>query len=80
MLQYLFEKGEWFATRRFGYGAGLPIAWQGWALFTSHLLLLAGIAVGLQRQPEWLAVAVVLALLAPLPIYRAKTKGGWKWR
>ena len=21
----------WFAPKRFGYGAGLPIAWQGWA-------------------------------------------------
>ena len=23
---------EWFAPKRYGYGAGLPISWQGWAL------------------------------------------------
>ena len=23
---------EWFAPKRYGYGAGLPIAWQGWAV------------------------------------------------
>ena len=23
---------EWFAPKRYGYGAGLPISWQGWAI------------------------------------------------
>ena len=23
---------EWFAAKRYGYGSGLPIAWQGWAV------------------------------------------------
>ena len=23
---------EWFAPKRYGYGAGLPISWQGWAV------------------------------------------------
>ena len=27
-----------------------------------------------------LPIAVVIAGLAPLPIYRAKTEGGWRWR
>ena len=26
------EDGAWFAPKRYGFGAGLPIAWQGWAL------------------------------------------------
>ena len=29
--------GDWFAPKRFGYGAGLPIAWQGWALIIGRL-------------------------------------------
>ena len=23
---------EWFAPKRYGYGSGLPISWQGWAI------------------------------------------------
>ena len=23
---------EWFAPKRYGYGSGLPISWQGWAV------------------------------------------------
>ncbi len=25
-------------------------------------------------------IAIVLAALAPMPIYRARTEGGWRWR
>lgn len=35
----------WFAAKRFGFGAGLPIAWQGWALLAAWLALLAGVGL-----------------------------------
>ena len=36
----------WFAQKRYGYGAGLPIAWQGWAVLGAWLLaLLTGICL-----------------------------------
>jgi len=28
---------EWFAPKRFGYGAGLPISWQGWTLTAAFM-------------------------------------------
>ena len=31
------DDGAWFAPKRFGYGAGLPIAWQGWALLAGYI-------------------------------------------
>jgi hypothetical protein len=33
--------GDWFAPKRFGYGAGPPIAWQGWALILGFCAILA---------------------------------------
>lgn len=33
----------WFAARRFGFGVGLPIAWQGWLLLLAYFTALAGI-------------------------------------
>ena len=35
---------EWFAPKRYGYGAGLPISWQGWAIAVVFLALVAGLA------------------------------------
>jgi hypothetical protein len=26
------SEGDWFAPKKLGVGAGLPITWQGWAL------------------------------------------------
>jgi len=71
----------WFAPKRFGYGAGLPIAWQGWVLFGPHLALLLGAALllpGAARQ--WRVPLILLIAFAPLPLYAAKTEGGWHWR
>ena len=35
---------EWFAPKRYGYGAGLPITWQGWALTVVFLAVSIGLA------------------------------------
>ena len=32
---------EWFAPKRYGYGSGLPIAWQGWAVMAALSLMVA---------------------------------------
>ena len=71
---------DWFAPKRYGYGAGLPIAWQGWVFLALHLAVIAGLAFGLQHRPLALAAAVATAAILPLPIYAAKTDGGWRWR
>ena len=31
---------EWFAPKTYGYGAGLPVSWQGWLVFIFFLLVL----------------------------------------
>ena len=31
------DNSAWFQPKRFGYGAGWPIAWQGWALRGGYL-------------------------------------------
>lgn len=80
MLHLLFDNRAWFRPKSRGYGTGLPIAWQGWVMVALHIALITGIAVLLQGRPLLLTFAVIAAGLAPLPIYRARTEGGWKWR
>ncbi|RST29851.1 hypothetical protein HMF7854_02685 [Sphingomonas ginkgonis] len=72
---------EWFAPKRFGYGAGLPIAWQGWVLFLGYLAVvtLAGFLLAPQSLTAYLVL--VLTLTAMFMWVTAKTtRGGWRWR
>ena len=36
----------WFAQKRFGYGAGLPLTWQGWALLGGYMITIFLLAFG----------------------------------
>ena len=42
---------EWFAPKRFGYGAGLPISWQGWALTAAFMGFSIGLAIEFAERP-----------------------------
>jgi len=36
----------WFPAKRYGWGWGLPVAWQGWGVLAAHLgLLILGFAL-----------------------------------
>ncbi|GBR60836.1 hypothetical protein AA18889_2491 [Acetobacter senegalensis DSM 18889] len=78
----------WFAAKRFGYGAGLPIAWQGWVALGLFLAVTLGSTFGLSVLPlrrPLLAVGVVMVLnlaatVAFFWVCKIRTKGGWKWR
>jgi hypothetical protein len=78
---WLFQDSTpWFRAKRYGLGAGLPIAWQGWALVAAHVGLVLGVAQLLQDRPLLLLAIAIPAALLPLPIYAARTEGGWRWR
>jgi hypothetical protein len=74
------ERPEWFAAKRYGYGAGLPIAWQGWAVLTLFMIVVAGAGLLLNDKPL-LAATIVFPSIAGLLVVTAKTtRGGWRWR
>lgn len=75
------SNGDWFAPKKFGYGAGLPIAWQGWALLIGFLAMTIGGAMLLApRHPIVFVAALVPLTLAFMLICAQHTRGGWKWR
>lgn len=80
MLWHMFDEKPWFAPKRIGYGAGLPIAWQGWALLAAHIALIAGLTLASVQKPLLNVILIVAAAILPLPLYARKTRGGWKWR
>ena len=80
MMHLFIRKGPWFRAKSRGYGTGLPMAWQGWFFLALHITIITGLAVLLRDRPMLMTIAVVVAGLAPMPIYRAKTEGGWRWQ
>jgi hypothetical protein len=75
------DDGAWFAAKTFGYGAGLPIAWQGWALL--GVMFGCGVALWwtlLPAHPGLFSAGTIAVAIVPLPLIKARTRGGWRWR
>jgi hypothetical protein len=77
----------WFAPKRYGYGASLPIAWQGWAVLAIYFVIVLSAAFGLPKvvsNPAILLAAIcgiaLLSTIALVIICAKTTKGGWHWR
>tara|TARA_R110000824_G_scaffold61818_1_gene164049 strand:+ start:345 stop:584 length:240 start_codon:yes stop_codon:yes gene_type:complete len=74
----VIKKKPWFAVKRYGYGVGFPIAWEGWLVFILYLASVICSALFLSA----LATAMVLILSTPALLYIAYTRsnGKWRWR
>lgn len=71
---------EWFGQKRYGFGPGLPISWQGWAV-TAAFLGFAFLVSGWFRDKPVVTVALMVpALVAFLTIVVKTTRGAWRWR
>ena len=76
----------WFAPKRYGYGSGFPISWEGWVVLAgffggtwglltfAHAFLPPAVAAPVTFS------GVVVLVAALVLIARAKTEGGWRWR
>lgn len=78
------EARYWFAPKRYGIGSGLPIRWQGWAVYAAYAAVLGVSAlIGKTHFPGNHAVSMAIAILgttALLLVAPGRTRGGWKWR
>jgi hypothetical protein len=70
---------EWFAPKRYGYGA-TPISWQGWALTLGFVAIMILIAITFAARPVQLIAVGVPLTVAFMVICARTTRGGWRWR
>lgn len=84
MLHKFFEPGDWFAAKKYGYGSGMPIAWQGWVLLLSYIAVMAGFAFVMERGDDVAFITACVGMVAAtgllLWIAKSRTAGGWRWR
>lgn len=71
----------WFRVKRYGFGAGLPCSWEGWALLAGFLVVVVTSGVVLAGRNPMLHLGLVLAATAILVVVSwRKSDGPWKWR
>ncbi|GAN94374.1 hypothetical protein Gbth_058_031 [Gluconobacter thailandicus F149-1 = NBRC 100600] len=75
----------WFAAKRYGYGAGRAITWEGRVtimasigiIVLSNLFMMWAKSIPVMVISAFVDLATVIGLLW---ICSVKTEGGWKWR
>ena len=75
------DEADWFAPKKFGFGSGLPITWQGWAVTIAYSAAVIAAALTLMPRHPLVTVGVIApATLVFLILCAQHTRGGWKWR
>lgn len=72
----------WFPAKRYGWGWGFPVRWQGWAALIVYFLLLGAVALRFPPGLHSLAFALLVALLSLSVVAVCWMKGEpprWRW-
>ena len=72
----------WFAASRFGWGWGLPTAWQGWAVYAAYVAVLGVLwfTVPPDVEPSRYAALFTLVSLALVAVCWLKGEPPrWRW-
>jgi len=76
------ESAYWFRAKRYGWGWGLPLKWQGWAVVGAFLLLLGGGSVLFSPVTSPTLYAAYVTVLSALLVGVCYAKGEpakWRW-
>jgi hypothetical protein len=80
--QQVETKQYWFPAKKYGWGWGMPSAWQGWLTLSLYVVWLGGSAYlfSPEEQPGAFAVSVVIASAFLVFICRVKGEPArWRW-
>jgi hypothetical protein len=81
MVENEEKKGYWFPAKRYGWGWGPPVTWQGWVCMLVYLVVMGpGLLVGILWN---LVLGVVVGVLATAAFLIVVWKTGeppkWRW-
>lgn len=74
-------KNIWFPAKKYGWGWGPPVCWQGWAVIAVFvgLFSLGGIFLMAKKPSLWFAAYVaLLSLLLTFVCWLKGEKPGWR--
>lgn len=72
----------WFPAKRYGWGWGLPVRWQGWVTLLAYIVLLSVVAFRFRPAGHPFEFASLVALLTLAFVAVCWLKGEpprWRW-
>jgi hypothetical protein len=70
----------WFPAKRYGWGWGLPIAWQGWVVLAVFVAsITAGVVFVLPSRGLFIGYVIVLILAFTAVCWAKGERPGWRW-
>ena len=73
----------WFAVKRYGWGWGMPVRWQGWLVLVAYLgLVYVGIYSFVPSRSGYALAIYLLALtilLGGLVAWKGERPVRWRW-
>ena len=73
----------WFPAKRYGWGWGLPVSWQGWLVIAAYLALLFGGIYYFKLMRATLCLVLYMLMLTVVLIAVVAFKGErplrWRW-
>jgi hypothetical protein len=74
------KPGYWFAVKRYGWGWGLPVRWQGWLVMFGYLgLVYAGVYLLLTPRALATYLIALTALLIVILAWKGERPLRWRW-
>lgn len=74
----------WFAAKRYGWGWGLPVRWQGWLVLGAYFTLLYGGITLLAPRSGTIGLLAYLIVITVALLVIVVLKGErplrWRWR
>jgi hypothetical protein len=76
------RKAYWFPARTYGWGWGIPTAWQGWVVLIAYLAGIVAAAVFVQpeeRPVEFFAILGALTIALLVVCWFKGEPPTWRW-
>jgi len=74
------QKNYWFPAKKYGFGWGFPIAWQGWVVFVIYLLVVLGASILLSPSSLIYSLVIIFAtVILILIMIKTGEPARWRW-
>jgi hypothetical protein len=75
------DQTYWFRAKRYGWGWGLPLTWQGWTVFVVWLatFIVATLYLLPRRRLEHLILTLAMILVLVGICYKKGEPPRWRW-
>ena len=76
------DRDIWFPAKRYGWGWGLPVTWQGWAVMAAYfvMLLIGVFGIDPERQlPLFMAWMLACSAVLVAVCWWKGERPRWRW-